>query len=131
MNENIPQNNYYDRRTTRRQHRLDRRGSSWIGGLILLGLGILLLMQNTGTISVGRWWSLLILIPAIAAFSNAWKEYQVTKNLLTGRAIGALIAGVLLSAITAAFLFNLDWGWFGPALLLIIGIGVLIRAFSH
>ena len=66
MNDNVTQNNYYDRRAARRQRRMERRGGSWLGGLLLIGLGILLLIQNTGTISFGRWWSLLILIPALA-----------------------------------------------------------------
>jgi hypothetical protein len=86
-------------------------------------------MQNAGTISFGRWWSLLILIPAIVAFVNAWKEYQAAAGHLTQRAVGALVAGIALSGITCALLFNLDWGWFGPALLLLAGLGFFFRAF--
>jgi|WetSurMetagenome_2_1015567.scaffolds.fasta_scaffold901622_1 hypothetical protein len=130
MNDNPTQSNIYDRREARRQRRLERRGGSWVGGLMLIGLGILLLMQNAGTISFGRWWSLLILIPAVAAFANAWKEYQAAGGRLTGRAISALIGGLLLSGVTAALLFNLDWGWFGPALLLLAGLGFFFRGFA-
>ena len=130
MNNNATQNNFYDRRAARMQRRMERRGGSWVGGLLLIGLGVLLLMQNMGTISFGRWWSLLILIPAVAAFANAWKEYQAAGGRLTGRASGAVIGGLLLSSITAALLFNLDWGWFGPALLLLAGLGFFVRGYA-
>ncbi len=130
MNDNSTQSNIYDRRAARRQRRMERRGGSWIGGSMLIGLGILLLMQKTGTISFGRWWSLLILIPAVAAFANAWKEYQAAGGQLTGRSSSALIGGLLLSMVTAALLFNLDWGWFGPALLLLAGLGFFVRGYA-
>ena len=130
MNDNVTQNNYYDRRAARRQRRMERRGGSWLGGLLLIGLGILLLIQNTGTISFGRWWSLLILIPAAAAFASALKEYQAAGGRLTGRASGALVSGLLLCLVTVALLFNLDWGWFGPALLLLAGLGFFVRGYA-
>lgn len=109
---------------------MERRGGSWIGGLMLICLGILLLMQKTGTISFGRWWSLLILIPAFAAFASAWKEYRAAGGRLTRRASGAMLGGLLLSGVTGAILFNLDWGWFGPAVLLLAGLGFFVRGYA-
>lgn len=129
MNNNSIPNTISDRLEERRERRRVRRGGSWAGGLFLIGLGILLWMQNAGNISFGRWWSLLILIPAVAAFVNVWKEYQAAGGHLTRRTVGALVAGIALSGITCALLFNLDWGWFGPALLLLAGLGVFFRAF--
>lgn len=108
---------------------MERRGSAWVGGFFLIGLGIMLLMQNAGAINFGKWWSLLILVPAIGAYANAWKEYCASGYHLTGRAGGALIAGVALTGVTAALLFELDWGWFGPSLLLLAGTGFIFRSF--
>lgn len=129
MNSNLNYKSISDRLEERRERRRARRGGSWTGGLFLIGLGILLWMQNAGTISFGKWWSLLILIPAMAAFINVWKEYQTAGGHLTRRAVGALVAGIALCGITYALLFNLDWGWFGPALLLLAGLGFFFRAF--
>ena len=115
-------------RMSRIERRFQRRGGSVTGGIFLIGLAILLLMQNQGMLSFGRWWALLIMIPAVAAFMNAGKEFQAAGSQLSRRASSSLIGGLILTAITAAILFNLDWGWFGPAILLLAGIGFLGRS---
>ena len=130
MNNNSTQNNIYDRRAERRLQRMGNRSGSWGGGLLLIGLGALFLLQNSGAISWGRWWSLLILIPAIAAFTNSWKEYKVRGGQFTSRAIGSLISGLLLVMVMSAIMFNMDWGWVGPALLLLAGLVFLVRGYS-
>lgn len=117
-------------RMSRLERRRQRRGGSAMGGVLLIGLAVLLLLQNQGTLSFGRWWALLIMIPAIGAFVNAVHEFRSTGNQVTRRASISLISGLILTAITAAILFNLDWGWFGPALLLLAGIGLMGRSFN-
>lgn len=127
-NQNIP-NQIPSDRFSRIERRRQRRGGSITGGIFLIGLAVLLLMQNMSILSFGKWWALLIMIPAIGAFINAWKEYQAADKQLTQRASSAVIGGLILTALTGAILFNMDWGWFGPALLLLAGVGFLGRSF--
>ena len=124
---NIPDQLSYDR-MSRLERRRQRRGGSVMGGLLLIALAVLLLMQNQGMISFGKWWALLILIPAVAAFINAGSEFSAAGNQVTRHVITLLVGGLILTAITAAILFNLDWGWIGPALMLLVGIVIATRS---
>jgi hypothetical protein len=95
--------------------------------LILLGAAFL--MQDLGTLSIplNNWWALFILIPAIGAFTRAWRAYQDAGNQLTARVGGALILGALLTLVTAAFLFNFNWTIWGPVLVILVGVGLLVN----
>ena len=56
--------------------------SGWILGLVLIAVGGVFLLQNSGfPVLVGNWWALFILIPAIGAFAAAWTLYQQTGQL--------------------------------------------------
>jgi len=109
----------------------DRRrshSSAWIGGLVLIAIGVILLLQNLNLfVEPFNWWALFILIPAVAAFAEAWRHYQEAGRL-TRKATGSLIGGLLLLSIAVVFLFNLDWGLFWPLILIVIGIGALLDA---
>lgn len=131
MNSAPSESDLTTRREARRQRRLARRSGSWVGGAILIGLGALLLMQQTGALAIGRWWALLIMIPAIAAFVAAWDEFRAAGSVLNGAVIGLLVGGLLLATVAIVFFLDLDWAWFGPALLLLAGVGLLIRAFAE
>jgi hypothetical protein len=139
MNDNPQDNNQtanpvhaepLSRREERHMRREARRqgGSPLIGGLVLIALGLIFLLQNFGGMYLQNWWALFILIPAVGAFSNTWRVYQETGGHLTAPARGSLIIGLVLSMVTAIFLFNLNWSLLGPALLILAGIGVLINA---
>lgn len=123
---------YQDPRAERRAERAARRanrraqGSGWVGGIILILLGGVLLLQNFGVVSAFNWWALFILIPAAGAFGAAWTAYQQTGRLGTA-ARGSLIGGIVLAMVAAAFLFNLNWALVGPALLILAGFGILVN----
>ena len=76
MNENSSSNNYANRREERRQRIDERRamrtGSEWIGGALLLFIGLLLLARNLNFMIFDNWWALFIMLPAIGSFSTAW-----------------------------------------------------------
>lgn len=123
---------------SRREARAERRaaraaansGATWIAGVILILLGIAFLMQNMGalTFPLDNWWALFILIPAIGAFDKGWRLYRAADNQLTAAARGSLLTGLILLLVTAAFLFEFSWLSFGPALIILAGIGILINA---
>ena len=78
--ENLDQHETLDPHSARRiridERRTRRHGGGWAGGAILIGLGILLLLQNFGNYQFDNWWAFFIMIPALGAFSNAWAAYQ-------------------------------------------------------
>ena len=123
----------YDRRSVRgqriqerRQARTVRYGGSWVGGAILIAVGIFLLLETLTSFSLENWWALLILIPAAAGFANGWRIYQSGRRL-SAPARASLIGGILLTMVAAVFLFDLNWTVLGPVLIILAGLGLLIN----
>jgi hypothetical protein len=100
----------------------------WTGGVLLIAIGSLLLLQNQGLIGFTRSWSLLIMIPAIAAFTNVWLHFRIDGTLAKPQTVTSLMGGVVLTTVTIVLFFNLQWEVFGPAILLIVGTGLLFRS---
>jgi hypothetical protein len=116
------------RREERRAARGGRLSSGWIGGGLLIVIGVAFLLQNLGALTLGgNWWALFILIPAVGAFAAAWRSYQNAGGHLNAAARGSLIGGLILTMVAAIFLFNLNWGLLGPVLLVLAGIGILLN----
>jgi hypothetical protein len=138
MNDQFPTNEPFDRLGARRQRREARRaalgtpsrGSTWVAGLIMILLGVAFLLRTTGNFifPLNNWWALFILIPAIGAFDSASRLYRDADNQITGPALGSLLVGLVLTLVMASFLFNLNWNFFGPILLILTGIGILAVA---
>lgn len=120
-----------DWREQRRAERKQRREMDWgergpwIGGLILIALGIIFLARNLGAPLPENWWAVFILIPAVASFSSAWSMYQRAGRQVTARVRGAIIAGCILVVLSAALFFGFEWGKYWPAILILVGIAVL------
>src|SRR5688572_4259602 len=107
---NGPQLEPMDRREARRQRRLERladpsRRGAWVAGLIMISLGGIFLLRNTGTfdIPLKNWWALFILIPAIGSLDTARRLYRSAGNRLTAPARGSLLVGLILTFVTATF----------------------------
>ncbi len=114
-------------RWERRQARWQRRGgrfSGWIGGAILILLGVVFLLQNMGLPFLANWWALFILIPAFWAYVAAWDSYQDHSRLTRGGA-GSLAGGILLTILAVVLLLGLDFGLFWPILLIVGGLVLL------
>ena len=103
----------------------------WVAAAILIGVGVVFLLQNMGYAIPGNWWALFLLIPAGFSLASAWKGYQRNRNRFGPGMAGSLITALVLIALTLVFLFDLDVNWnvIWPALLIIIGLGVLARAY--
>lgn len=101
--------------------------SAWLPGLILIGLGLIFLLNNVFDVElINNWWALFILIPAISNLNRAWNRYRQAGEW-TDSARSALIGGLLIGTVAFIFLFNLSWSLFWPVLLIIIGAGILLR----
>jgi peptidoglycan/LPS O-acetylase OafA/YrhL len=133
LNDNQPEP--LDRHEVRRQRRAERladpsRGGTWIAGIILIFLGAMFLMRNTGMYNfpLNNWWALFILIPAFGALGTALRSYQNAGNQLTAAAGGSLLVGLVLIFVTLMFVFDMSWTFFGPILIILVGIGILFNA---
>jgi hypothetical protein len=127
-NDNAPQPETYETRQERRAARHGGNGA-WIIGAVLIILGIVFMLQNMGAVNLKNWWALFIMIPALGAFGDAWRSYQNSGKQMTSKARGSLFVGVLLTMVSAAFLFNLNWTYLGPILIILAGAGLLLNAF--
>jgi hypothetical protein len=115
-------------RAERRRSRWEQRGSyGWLVGVVLILLGLVFLVSNLTGVSLGNWWALFILIPAVGAFARAWKAYR-EEGHFSGAMRGGLVGGVVLLLVTFVLFFNLDWGRIWPLFLVIGGISVLLSS---
>ena len=123
-----------ERRMAPIQRRAERRaaryagGGTWVAGLVLIALGALFMLQNMGALVVHNAWALLILIPAAGSFATAVGAFRLNGGRMTATVRGSVIGGLILVAITAFFLFDLDLGKWWPVLLILAGVGALVNA---
>ncbi len=108
-------------------YRHHRRSDGWVGGAMLISLGLFLLLQNLTGFALHNWWALFILLPAVGAFTAAWSNYQEAGRMTAG-VRGSLFGGCVLCLVSAAFLFGLNWAIVGPVLLLLAGAALLFNA---
>ncbi len=120
-------------RAQRRQWRDERRAGrgsgagAWIGGAILIMLGLIFLVQNFTGYELQNWWALFILIPAAAAFGSAVNSYRAAGNRLNAAARGSLTGALILTVIALAFLVGYTTSIFWPVVLILVGLGLLVN----
>lgn len=117
------------RRSARAWARADRRAErgysgAWIGGAILVLLGLVLFARNLGLPFGTNWWAVFLLIPALGSLGSAWYMFQNNGGLLNAAVRGAVLGGIIFAVAAALFLFNIDLGIWWP--LLLVGAGVLL-----
>ena len=112
----------------RQSYRGDR---SWFIGLVLVVLGAILLVQRLVGLQLTNWWALFLLIPAFGAFDSTWRRYRERGTAFSGSVTGSFITGVSLLAVTAIFLFGLDWSTIWPVFIILAGVGALLGAIFH
>lgn len=118
------------RHAARAERRTWHGNNAWVGGVILIVLGIVLMLQNFGAFTLRNWWALFILIPAVGSLATAWNIYTRRAGKFTAAVSGPLVGGLVLIAVTVTFLFDLNWGIVGPLLLILLGVGALVGAMA-
>jgi hypothetical protein len=103
-------------------------GGPWVGGVILIALGLIFLFRQMGHSLPANWWAIFIAVPAVAALASAWRSYQ-RDGTLKGGARGALISGLILALIAIALFFGVDLGAIWPILLILLGVVVLAGSY--
>ena len=98
---------------------------NWVGGIVLIAIGLIFLATNLVDFQLNNWWALFIFIPAISNFSSAYSNYKSNGRLeKSGR--GSITGGLILSLIAFTFLFSWDWAVIWPLFLIIGGVGALL-----
>jgi hypothetical protein len=98
------------------------RYGAWVPGLVLIGLGVVFLIQNYLGREIHNWWALFILIPVFFTLERGYASLQAGRS---AEAIGQLIGGVVLVALIVIFLFDLPFGQLWPIFLIIGGLSLL------
>jgi hypothetical protein len=105
------------------------RYGALIGGIVLIGLGLIFLLQNYGLFYISNWWALFILLGTAGAWGSAWHIYQNNGKRITTAVSGAFIGGLFPLTIALIFLFDWNWGTIWPVFLILAGISALSKAF--
>lgn len=103
-----------------------QRSGSGIGGLVLVGMGLVFLVQNLTGMNLGHWWALFLLIPGAAGLARGYGFYQADQGF-SPRAAGSLVGGGVLTLLGAAFLFEISLSGVWPLILILLGVAVLSR----
>ena len=96
--------------------------TAW-GGIALIALGVIFLVQNYLGYELRNWWALFILIPAAAALSSAYYAWRAGSS---AAAAGSLTMGLVFVAIAAIFLLDLPWRLAWPVLFIVAGLGLIV-----
>ena len=100
----------------------------WLGGIVLIFLGLVFLLNNLGLMRLpGNWWAIFIMLPSFASWYGAWRQYESNGGHLSQGVISALTWGSLPFLISLIFLFNLSWGLFWPLILIFVGVSALVN----
>jgi hypothetical protein len=109
----------------RRRETAVSHNKNWMGGVILIAIGLIFLATNLTGFQLNNWWALFILIPAISNFASAWGDYQ-GNGRLTKSGRGSITGGLILTFIACTFLFSWSWSVIWPVFLIIGGISALL-----
>lgn len=105
----------------------------WIGlGAIFLGAGFLLMNLKVFDIAAAfgayQWWAVAILIPGIGAVLGGILSPLMAKKY-TGGAFGLTLFGLAVIVVGIIAFFSMSWDILGPALLILLGLGILFGIF--
>jgi len=101
----------------------------WIG-LIFIGGGAIVLLNQTGILSFElNWWALFILFPAFGALTGAYNRYRVENNLFEMSVMIPALIGLFMVFLSISLLLgaslNINWSLYWPIILIIIGLGMI------
>jgi hypothetical protein len=106
---------------------------SWFGAFILIGLGIIFLLQNYGYLHINNWWALFILLGTFAAWGSAFRIWRNNGRRMTGGVVGSFFSGLVILAIAIVFLcdIHVNWNLHWPLILICAGIFILFRRIAR
>jgi drug/metabolite transporter (DMT)-like permease len=106
---------------------------SWFGACILIGLGLIFLLQNYGYLHINNWWAVFILLGAFAAWGTTLRIWRHNDRKITAAVIGSFFTGLVIAAIALVFLCDvrINWNLHWPVFLIIAGVLILFRRIAR
>ena len=101
-----------------------RRRHSPTGGLILIFLGVVFLLQQTLRFSLQNWWAVFILIPAVGNFGTAFALFRRAGRMTQG-VRASFFSGLIVLMVALMFLLDLGWDLYWPLFVLLPGLGLM------
>jgi cell wall-active antibiotic response 4TMS protein YvqF len=99
------------------------RYGAWIPGIVLIGLGVIFLVQNYLGEQIHNWWALFILIPMFFTLERGYASFKAGRN---AEAFGQFMGGLVLASLIVIFLFDLNFRQLWPIFLILGGISLLV-----
>ena len=96
---------------------------AWIPGVVLIGLGVVFLIQNYLGREIHNWWALFILIPVFFTLERGYASLQAGRS---AEAVGQLMSALVLIALIVIFILDLPFGQLWPIFLIIGGLSLLV-----
>ncbi len=100
------------------------RHNSLSGGLILIFLGVVFLLQQMRWFSLQNWWAVFILIPAVGNFGTALALFQ-RAGRFTQAVRASLFSWLIVLMVALMFLLDLSWSVYWPLFVLLPGLGLV------
>ena len=129
------ENSFWDRRSQRRMERAERReerrefygaaGFGWFGGFVLIMIGAIFMLQNTGILGpIANWWALFLFLPAAGLFAAAIDLHRRNNRQWALASVGPFMGALFLAFMAVSFLFGFDFSLLLP--LFLIGAGLVL-----
>jgi cytoskeletal protein CcmA (bactofilin family) len=104
---------------------MDKQNNRVIGGIVLIGLGVLFLLSQSGLLSLsGNWWAIFIALPAAVMLYNAFTGYQQAGQM-TAEVRRNISGGVIVGTVAVIALTG-QWGTLWPLFLIVPGVMMLL-----
>ncbi len=104
-----------------------KKASSWLWGIILVALGVILGVNALGIAKIDiffpGWWTLFIIVPCFVSL--------LTEKHKGGALAGVVIGVCLLLACLGIVPFGIMWKLLLPIILVIVGLTVILHAMSN
>lgn len=96
-------------------------------GVILIIMGGIILLRSYTSLEMNNWWALFLLIPAVGFFATAWRRFPEGGEFRKRGFARQIIFGLLFMSLSIIFFLELDWKFILPVLLLLLGVGAILR----
>lgn len=99
-------------------------GFQMSAGLMMVGIGVIFLINEITNFQIINWWAIFILVPAVLNWGNAYKLFQET-GTITKEVIQMVLTSLFPVIVASIFFFDMDWGKVWPVFIIIGGVTAL------
>ena len=97
-------------------------------GITITLAGVALMLWTTGTLRLGHWWALFIIIPAFGTLGDAVRLFRRSGNRFTQSVASTLTGSLFIGAVAVMFLFSLDWSRYWGIFIVLAGLSTIFSA---